>query len=422
MRSIEKCADRKARLFKKGDSYFIKYRGPDGKQKMSGSSPGHGFKSYEEAQDRLHEVLNDINKGDYVEPKKITFEVFAETWLEERISIRGSTESAYGSVMRQHLIPGLGALQVHEIDFNKTQALARELAKINSPKTVRNAITLLRGMLVGKKGGSAIKRGYIRHDPTIGVELPSIVHRNIQPPTPEEAWKLIDTAQALAKASDAAQVGHPAIYVDTFSGLRRGEILALRYPDIDWFAREIVVSKAVSRVKADDGVHKWAWELGPTKGKQTRRVGIGEKALRILAELRQTAADKEGFIFTPHAAGLVGSRYPFIDPDYFDESIYGPIAAAAGLAGVRFHDLRHFFASMLIAQGESAKYVCDQMGHSSIKVTFDTYGHLFPQAKKEASSKLEETMFAKRKEPLVENSVENPPKQAPAKRDGRRAN
>jgi hypothetical protein len=77
---------------------------------------------------------------------------------------------------------------------------------------------------------------------------------------------------------------------------------------------------------------------------------------------------------------------------------------------------------MLIAQGESAKYVCDQMGHSSIKVTFDTYGHLFPQAKQEASSKLEETMFAKRKGPSVENLVEKPPKQPQGKRDGRRAN
>jgi integrase len=277
-------------------------------------------------------------------------------------------------------------------------------------------------MLVGKKGGSAIKLGYIRHDPTKGVELPPMVHRNIQPPTPEQVWKLIDTARALATTSKGAQVAHSVIFLDAFSGARRGEVLALRYADIDWFARELVVSKAVSKVEADDGFHKWAWELGPTKGNQTRRVGIGEKVLRVLAELRQTAADREGFIFTPQAAGLAVSGYPFIDPDYFDESIYGPITAAAGLAGVRFHDLRHFFASMLIAQGESAKYVCDQMGHSSIKVTFDTYGHLFPQAKQEASSKLEEAMFAKRKEPSVENLVEKLPKQSHGKRDGRRAN
>jgi hypothetical protein len=111
-------------VVEKGNSYFIKYRGPDGKQKMCGSRPGRGFTTYEEAQARLHEVLNDINKGDYVEPKKITFQVFAEAWLKERLSIRGSTASAYGSVIRQHLIPGLGTLHVHEIGFAQVTACA----------------------------------------------------------------------------------------------------------------------------------------------------------------------------------------------------------------------------------------------------------------------------------------------------------
>ncbi|MGA3100096.1 MAG: tyrosine-type recombinase/integrase [Bryobacteraceae bacterium] len=408
-------------VVQKGNSYFIKYRGSDGKQKMSGSRPGHGFKTYEEAQARLHEVLNDINKGGYVEQKKISFQVFAEAWIKERLSIRGSTASAYGSIIRQHLIPGLGALPVHEIRLDHVQALISELAKSVSVKTLHNSMTLLRVMLLGKKGASAIKRGYIRYDPTKGVELPSRVHANIQPPTPAQVWKLINTAQALAATSKSAQVAHSAIFLDAFTGLRRGEILALRYSDIDWFAREIVVNRSVSKVNADDGVHKWAWSLGPTKSKRSRRVGIGEKALRVLAELKQAAADNEGFVFTPEAAGLAVSPYTFIDPDYFDASIYGPIVSGAGLAGIRFHDLRHFFASMLIAQGESAKYVCDQMGHSSIQVTFDTYGHLFPQAKQEASSKLEKVMFAMRKEPSVENLVEKSPKPPPAKHDGRRA-
>jgi hypothetical protein len=110
-------------VVQKGNSYFIKYRGPDGKQKMSGSRP-----PMVSAQARLHEVLNDINKGDYVEPKKMTFQVFAEAWIKERLSIRGSTASAYGSIIRQHLLPGLGALQVHEIRLDHVQALISDRA------------------------------------------------------------------------------------------------------------------------------------------------------------------------------------------------------------------------------------------------------------------------------------------------------
>ncbi len=114
--------------------------------------------------------------------------------------------------------------------------------------------------------------------------------------------------------------------------------------------------------------------------------------MQLLAALKQTG-HPETFIFPNPAVD-------FIDPDYFDDSIFAPTAKRAGLS-LHFRDLRHFFASMLIAQGESAKYVCGQMGHSSIQVTFDTYGHLFPQAKKAAARRLEEAMFAGRR-PEVE--------------------
>src|SRR5262249_10109474 len=160
----------------------------------------------EEAQARLIEVVNDINKGDYIEPKKITFQLFAETWIKERLSIRGSTASAYDSIIKRHLVPHIGGLQIHEIRLDHVQALVAKLAANLSTKTLHNTFTLLRVMLVGKKGASAIKRGYIRHDPTRGLELPSRVNQSVQPPTPEQVWKLIDTAQELAADSRSAQI------------------------------------------------------------------------------------------------------------------------------------------------------------------------------------------------------------------------
>jgi integrase len=411
----------KGSVVRKGNSYFIKFRGLDRKQKMQGSKPGQGFKNREEAQARLHEVLSEINKGDYVELRTIAFPAFAEQWIADRNSIRGSTASAYGSIIRQNLVPHLGTLRVHEIRYNDVQRLVSKLATDLSVKSLHNAVTLLRVMLVGKKGPSAIKLGYIRHDPTKGVELPTKENREIELPTPEQVWKLIDTAQNRATQDKCAHVGQAVILVDSFTGLRRGEMLALKFVDIDWFAGEIVVKRAISKVQATDGVHKWAWELGPTKGRRTRRVGIGERIVRMLAELKQSAGDKEGFVFTPEMAGLTGGC-SFIDPDSFDALIYRPIATAAELSHVRFHDLRHFFASMLIAQGESAKYVCDQMGHSGIQVTFDVYGHLFPQSRQEASSRLEQAMFAKRKDQLVEDLVEKVPQRATSRNAGKMAN
>jgi integrase len=90
--------------------------------------------------------------------------------------------------------------------------------------------------------------------------------------------------------------------------------------------------------------------------------------MKLLAVLKVGNQDSDFML--PESGGS------FMDPDKFDAG--KPIAKAAKMPGTRFHDLRHFFASQLIANGETAASVWDQMGHSSIKVTFDTYGHLFP--------------------------------------------
>jgi len=106
--------------------------------------------------------------------------------------------------------------------------------------------------------------------------------------------------------------------------------------------------------------------------------------MKLLADLKAGNPDS-AFLFPGECSG-------FIDPDKFDAEIWLPISERAGMKGTRFHDLRHFFASQLIANGETAAYVRDQMGHSSIKVTFDTYGHLFPGRGKEASGRYEKSM------------------------------
>ncbi len=364
-------------IVQRGNIFRIKYRTAHGKQKWEG-----GFPSRAAARDRLNEVLTEINRGAYIEPKRVTFAEFAEKWLASRMSIRGSTLAAYRSIVRQHLVPFLGSFWLSEIQLTVVQDLAVHLSNKVSTKTLHNCVTLLRVMLVGKKGLSAIKQGYTRHDPTRGVDLPSRETRAIVPPTKEEVWKLIEAARKVGGRA------HPMVFLAAFTGLRRGEILALEYRDIDWFGEEVCVQRAISKVPARDGVHKWAWAVGPTKNKKSRRVGASRVVMQLLAELKRRG-DPESFVFP-------GAKGKFIDPDYFDASIFAPVTKRAKL-NIRFHDLRHFFASMLIAQGESAKYVCDQMGHSSIQVTFDTYGHLFPQAKKEASRRLEKAMFAGRR-------------------------
>jgi integrase len=332
---------------------------------------------------------------EYVEPRAATFAEFAESYIAGRMSIRGSTSSAYASIIRKHLIPFFGPMKLQQIRLENVQSFVAHIAADVSTKTLRNTVTLLRVMLFSPKGSSARKQGYIHVNPVEGVELPSIDRDQIVPPTVDQVWKLIDSAAGLNTT------GHAIIYLDAFTGLRRGEVLALRFEDIEWFQKELVVNKALSKCKATDGTHKWLWKIGPPKSKRSlRRVGLSDRVIQLLSQLKQAADTPNDFIFRD-------SQGSFIDPDFFDEHIFKPIKHSAGLKAVRFHDLRHFFASMLISQGESAKYISDQLGHSSIQITFDTYGHLFPQAKAEASRKLEKRMLKGRKKPTVSSLLAN---------------
>jgi integrase len=363
--------------------WFIYYRTPAGKQVYQ-----RGFPSEAAAIARLNDIMAEIYRGEYIDHKEITFAEFAEGYLSRRLSIRGSTSSSYASMIRHHLIPYFGSMKLAEIRLDMIQSFVHEFGENRSVKTLHNIVTLLKVMLVGSKGSSAIKQGYIHHDPTRGMELPPLQPRSIVPPTQEFVWKLINVASFLGQNADAM------VHLGAFTGLRRGELLALHFTDIDWTNKEIIVNKAVSRFPAGDGVHRWKWKIGSTKTKRSiRRVAVSDDILHYLTRMRRTAADPDGLLFP-------GPEAKLMDPDTFD-SLFAEIKKSAGLPDVRFHDLRHFFASLLISQGFSPKYVCDQLGHSSIQMTFDTYGHLFPTAREEASAKLEEVIRKGRRKAIA---------------------
>jgi integrase len=376
-------------IVKPGDdrrTWSIMYRDPDGRMRWEGK-----IATKDKARSRLNEIVTSIDKGVYWRPSSVTFEQFAEDWLAGRRKIRGSTESGYESIINRQLVPRIGsavvsALRYHNIEVVVSGMIEDELA----PKTIHNSVTLLRGMLAGRKGPSAIRQGLMLSDPTLGVELPPLETRQVVPPTPGQVWALVEASKEIGG------IGYPITYVGAFCGPRRNEALALRFPDIEWFTHELRVRHAISKQRSRDGVHKWEWHLGdPKSAKSIRRISATESVMRLLADLKVGA--KSDFLFP-------GECFGFIDPDKFDAEIWSPIVERAGLKGTRFHDLRHFFASQLIANCETPTFVRDQMGHSSIKVTFDTYGHLFPGCGREASSRFEKSMEAARRKSVAEVS------------------
>jgi integrase-like protein len=132
--------------------WFIYYRTPAGKQVYQ-----RGFPSEAAAIARLNDIMAEIYRGEYIDHKEITFAEFAKGYLSRRLSIRGSTSSSYASMIRHHLIPYFGSMKLAEIRLDMIQSFVHEFGENRSVKTLHNIVTLLKVMLVGSKGSSAIK-------------------------------------------------------------------------------------------------------------------------------------------------------------------------------------------------------------------------------------------------------------------------
>jgi integrase len=165
--------------------------------------------------------------------------------------LRGGTEAGYASLINNQLIPHLGKIRVARLRFEHVEAAVGGMVEDQlAPKTIRNAVMLLKTMLWGRKGRAAFRRGLVIVNPTFGVRLPSVAQRQTVPPAPDQVWRLIDAAKAIGGA------GYPITYPGAFCGMRRNEILALRLEDVRWFENEIRVRHAITRRHAQDGVHK----------------------------------------------------------------------------------------------------------------------------------------------------------------------
>jgi integrase len=164
----------------------------------------------------------------------------------------GSTVSAYASLINQHLIPYFGKTKLTQIRPATVQRfVSNSLKKELSPKTVRNATILLRTMLASPRGFSAIQQGLIRYNPTAGVELPAPEHREILLITVKQAWKLINTA------SEFGREAHGLVYLGAHTGMRRGEVLAVSFSDVDWEQKELLVSKGLSKFRTKEKLRRW---------------------------------------------------------------------------------------------------------------------------------------------------------------------
>lgn len=337
-----------------------------------GKIKGKTFARMKDAARYLTATVKRVHDGTYRDLTPITFKGFAEKWLEGLSGLKPSTAREYRSAMTHNLIPAFGDIPMASLSVGDVNAYLAKREGILKPKTLRNHVALLHRFLE-----DAVEAGHLavnRLHKSRALRRPKALR-----PEDEGEVELLDAAE-VNQLLDAVDAHYVPLYVTLVStGMRLGEALGLQWGDIDWTAQQIRVRRSL-----------WKGQYYLPKSKKSRRsIDVGDQALGALRGV-QREGQAEASVFVTATGAL-------INPDNLRHRVWEPALKAAKLRHVTMHSLRHTYASLRIAQGENPKYISEQMGHASINITMDRYGHLFPSTKREAPARLEAQLAEGRK-------------------------
>jgi integrase len=348
-------------------------------------------KTQEECRQKVIETLASIQNQTYVEPHKTTVEQWLDTWLTEykKDNIRPTTYSSYEYIVRVHIKPKLGKALIRELKPEQVQKFYNERkASGLSARTVRYIHVVLHEALE-----QAMRNNLVVRNVTEATTLPKQEKKEMRVLTREEQDKFLNTLD-----NDKSGI---IFKLDLATGLRKGELLALRWKDINLKEGSLRVNQALYRAKVNfdkDSTEKKTEVIfqKPKTKKGERSIPLFKSIVSDLKahkvnemekfkvlewdDLKIKQHFKDGLVFTNE----LGS---FIEPRNLTRKFYS-LVKAADIPKANLHSLRHSFATRLLEMGESPKVVQELLGHSSITLTLDTYSHVMPELKKSAVDKL----------------------------------
>ncbi len=321
----------------------------------------------------LTNVQSRLLDGSYIDPSAglQTLREYAAGWHASQVH-RPTTVVQVDAHLRNHVLPHFGDRPVASIRPSEVQAWVKGRAEVLAPTTVEVVFRILAANL-----NAAVDDRLIARSPCHGVRLPRQANRQVEPPTVEQVEALIGAMPERYRALVVLAAG---------TGLRQGECFGLSVDRVDFLRRTIRVDRQL--VLAGKGQP----EFGPPKTEASiRTVPLpGVVGTALAAHLDGHPATSEGLIFT----NTVGRP---IRRNRFGE-LWRTTVDETGLTGLRFHDLRHFYASLLIRHGESVKVVQARLGHASASETLDTYSHLWPDNEERTRAAVDEVLGAGRHE------------------------
>jgi integrase len=332
-------------------------------------------KSKAEVQEKLVRLQTENLAGTLTKPLKLTVAQYMAEWLEgtAKGEVRASTYIDYESVARNHVNPAIGGVQLTKLTPIHVRSMVANLEKAGVSKRMQQkAYAVLHRALA-----DAVKMGMLPKNVCSAATKPKVEKKSFRVLSPEEVHRFLEVAKG-----DRLY----ALYVLAIAtGLRQGELFALRWEDIDLKTHRLSVTHTMQELK---GEHK----LGQPKTNAGRRlVLLPAFAVAIMEEhKKRMAAEGHGdtWVFCDTAGN------PLRKSNVMRRS-FVPLLTKAKLPRIRFHDLRHTAATLLMAQGVHPKVVQERLGHSQVNLTLDVYSHVLPSLQEEAASKLDELFRAK---------------------------
>ncbi|MCI2253435.1 site-specific integrase [Domibacillus sp. PGB-M46] len=336
-----------------------------------------GFKTKREAEKALAVLLNELASETYLEPSNTPFQEYLADWFQtKRKQIGTQTAKSYESYIRYHIVPSLGEYPLSKLTTIIVQKFINSLIdKGLSSATVKKIYNILNNSIQRAMNLELIPKNVVSN-----VELPHIKKNKIQ------VWDTEEVKLFLKFAKESRY--YIAFHLAVTTGMRQGELLGLRWKDVDLDRGTIHLRQTLSH-----------------DGKDFIEGAKTASSIRSITLLTQTVASLK-----KHKAKIMREKLKagtdYTDYDLVICTCYGTVLSPRNLLRtfkalskkakvpeIRFHDLRHTHATSLLLEGINPKIVAERLGHSKVSVTLDTYSHVLPNMQKEAAEKLNKTLF-----------------------------
>ena len=360
--------------------------GPDGKRRRYFETIHSTRKS--DAQKRLNELLVTLEKGVYTPPGRLTVGEHLRNWLEGYVKTNCSlrTLDAVQSIAEHHLIPALGNTQLKQLHPQMIQAYYGKAVEKLSARSVHYHHRILSQSLK-----YAVRQGYLGRNPCELVDPPSWKGKTMRTLAPGELEVLLENA--------SSNQFYPVIYTAVSTGLRQAELLGLMWRSIDLDYLSISVNQVLYKRRGICQFNE------PKTSHSRRRVSMTPKLACFLREYKQERErlyQQLGKELTLDSLVFANVEGKPLDPGVLTHN-FARIAKRVGLENVRFHDLRHTFASLMLLRGAKPKVISEALGHSSVAFTMDVYSHIIEGMQEDAMALLDEVLPAG----VNKNSVAN---------------